>query len=240
MLRFWTSLADVIFPPTCAGCGVSTGREGTTLCWDCRSALTIISNPICSVCGVPVHGRVDHEFICHDCTTRPPLYGRARAAILYNALGRRLITRFKYNHALWMERLLADLTENCVRFHYREQQFDLVCPVPLHPVKKRDRGYNQAHLLARRLSKRLGVPLAGTNVLTRIKMTDTQTRLTARQRLSNVLGAFKVRQPDVIAGKNVLLVDDVMTTGATVGVCSRALMDAGAQCVDVVTVARGI
>lgn len=239
MLQLWTGLTDVVFPPTCGGCGVSTSREGSSLCWDCRGELTMITKPICSVCGVPVHGRIDHDFICHECTARPPLYTRARAAILYNALGRRLITRYKYNHALWLERLLTDLVEKCVNFHFEEESYDLVCPVPLHAVKQRERGYNQARLLASRLSKRLDVPLAGPNVLIRIKKTDTQTRLTARQRLSNVLGAFKVHQSGRIAGKKVLLIDDVMTTGATVGVCSKVLMDAGAGRVDVVTVARG-
>lgn len=240
MLRFHSKLLDVIFPRTCAGCGQNSEISDPALCWDCRSQLALISHPFCSVCGEPLHGRIDHEFVCHTCTRHPPGYRRARAALHYNKLGKRLITQFKYHHALWVEDLLVDLLHSCVSAHYLPAEMDGICVVPLHPVKQRMRGYNQSLLLARKLSKRMGKPLLGVGNLRRVRPTSSQTRLTARQRITNVADAFKIKSPREFAGKALLLVDDVLTTGATVSVCARELQLAGAASVDVVTVARGL
>jgi len=240
MFRLWPKLIDMIYPRTCAGCGTSVTDDDPQPCWECRSSLAIISHPFCSVCGETLHGRVDHEFVCHVCTKRPPHFNRARAALHYNILGKRLITQFKYNHALWLEGLLVDLLEACIQAHYSAVSFDGICAVPLHPVKQRMRGYNQSLLLARQLSKRMVKPVLGTGNLRRIKSTTTQTRLTARQRITNVSRAFDITRPEDFAGKRILLVDDVLTTGATVSACACELRKAGADSVDVVTVARGI
>jgi len=240
MLRLWPKLIDMIYPRTCAGCGKSVIDNDPQLCWECRSSLAIISHPFCSVCGEPLHGRVDHDFVCHVCVKRPPRYRRARAALHYNIIGKRLITQFKYNHALWLEGLLVDLLVACVDAHYSVDAFDGICAVPLHPVKLRMRGYNQSLLLARQLSKRIGKPMLGVGNLRRSKATSTQTRLTAGQRITNVSNAFDISRPGEFAGKRILLVDDVLTTGATVSACALEMRNAGADSVDVVTVARGI
>ncbi len=199
----------------------------------------MIALPVCSWCGEAVFGRVDHAYVCQACTESPPHYRQARAAIHYNPLGKRLVTHFKYNHALWLESILVDFIERCVRTHYEAGAYDLVCAVPLHPVKRRERGYNQAALLARALARRLGIAYAAPRHLIRTKATPSQTRLTARQRVTNVMGAFEASAAGGWSGQRVLLVDDVMTTGATVSACAHALMQAGAASVDVVTVARG-
>lgn len=231
---------DAVFPRTCPGCGRAHGRHDPDLCWECRADLSVIALPLCSRCGEAVHGRVDHDYVCQACTASPPPFRTARAAIHYNLLGKRLVTDFKYRHALWLERLLADLLETCIHTHYGDRSYDLICPVPLHPVKRRERGFNQSEALARALGRRLHLPLAARRNLVRMRMTPSQTRLTAGHRLTNVMGAFKAGPPETWAGKRVLLVDDVMTTGATVGACAKALLAAGAAEVDVVTVARGV
>jgi len=240
MRNGWTSLVDLLFPRTCAGCGMSVMEEGIHLCWDCRRDLAVISAPFCSTCGEPVHGRVDHAYVCHACVKQPMRFDRARAAIHYNALGKKLVTQFKYGHALWLESALVDLLEAGVRNHYGEETYDLLAAVPLHPVKRRERGYNQAALLAARLARRLRVPMSRSRALRRIRMTPSQTRLTAKLRLTNVMGAFEVTRPGEWKGKRVLLVDDVMTTGATVSACAEVIREAGAERVDVITVARGV
>jgi len=240
MLKWWPNLVDMLFPRTCAGCGCAVAEHGLHLCWDCRASLSVISAPFCSRCGEPVHGRVDHTYVCHVCVKRPPHYRQARAAVHYNVMGKKLVTQFKYGNALWLEPLLVDLLESSVRTHFDLEQIDLLCAVPLHPVKRRERGYNQSVLLARDLSRRLGIPVCPSNRLKRTRFTPSQTRLTAGQRLTNVMGAFNVRNEKEWANKRILLIDDVMTTGATVSACAKALLDAGAGCVDVATVARGI
>lgn len=240
LLRTLSVISDVLFPHVCGACGVAVREHDLSLCWDCRSRLQIIAAPFCFRCGEPVHGSIDHDYVCHTCTRRPPLYGRARAAIHYNEVGKGLITQFKYNNALWQETLLAGLLTAAVDAHFPGESFDAVCAVPLHPVKRRERGYNQSLLLATALARHKGWPVRGQRTLRRIRPTPSQTRLTARQRLTNVMGAFDASRPDEWAGKKVLLVDDVMTTGATVGACARVMLDAGAKSVDVLTVARGL
>ncbi len=183
---------------------------------------------------------IDHDYVCQACTERPPRYRKARAALHYNQIGKDLVTGFKYRHALWLEPLLIDLLEAAVLGHFSGDVYDAVVPVPLHPVKRRERGYNQSALLAAGLSRRLGLPLMGGRTLLRLRPTPSQTRLTARQRLTNVKGAFGTLRPAAWTGKRVLLVDDVMTTGATVSACAEVLLNAGAVAVDVLTVARGI
>jgi len=234
------ALADMLYPRICGGCGESVHEPGLGVCWDCRSALAILSPPFCSRCGEPVHGRIDYDYVCHGCVRRPPVYRRARAAIHYNDAGKALVTRFKYQQALWLETWLADLLESAVHSHYAGETFDGVCAVPLHPVKRRERGYNQSALLAAALARRLGLPFLGRHSLRRVRPTPSQTHLTAKQRLTNVIGAFDTTRTSGWAGKKLLLVDDVMTTGATVGACASVLRKAGAASVDVVTVARGI
>jgi ComF family protein len=232
-------VADAIFPRTCSACGVAILEQGLSLCWDCRNALSVIAAPFCKLCGEPVHGLVDHDYVCHDCTKREPVYQRARAALHYNDAGKHLVISFKYHHALWLQPLLTDLLEAAVRSHYGDTAYDAVCAVPLHPVKLRERGYNQSALLAAGLAKRLGTKVLGRGMIRRIRATPSQTRLTATERLTNVKGAFVVKPSGFWSGKRLLLVDDVMTTGATVGACARVMLDAGAGYVDVITVARG-
>ena len=215
-------------------------ERGIELCWDCRAGLSVISMPLCDCCGEAVHGRIDHAYVCQTCSTTPPFYRRSRAAVHYNVLGKRLVTQFKYSHALWLERLLVDLLESCVHAHYGGERYDAVCAVPLHAVKRRERGFNQSQLLAKALARRLNLPVVNSRQMKRTRMTPSQTRLTARQRLTNVMGAFEAKPAERWSGKQLLLVDDVMTTGATVSACAKALKDAGAGSVDVVTVARGI
>jgi ComF family protein len=162
----------------------------------------------------------------------------ARSAVRFRGGIKDVLHRFKYSAATHVSRDLAVLLQACVRAHYGHAFIDAVAYVPLHAAKQRERTYNQAGLLAADLARLMRRPLAE-RCLERTRDTATQTRLSARERARNVRGAFVVRHPAWVQGRHLLLVDDVMTTGATVAACSRVLKEAGAASVHVVTVARG-
>lgn len=234
----WSRLLDLVYPRTCSGCGASLGEDAQHVCWNCRAALRPIAPPHCARCGNPLEGRVDHAYICYHCTQMQPAFDLARSAVRFEGVAATLIHQFKYHGALWLQDDLTDLLEACVQVHYSGVPAEAVCAVPLHPARQRERGYNQARVLAAALAARLRLPF-WPRVIGRPRPTVTQTHLTARERLSNVTGAFKVRNADRIRGRRLLLVDDVMTTGATTSECARALKKAGAAQVHVVTLARG-
>jgi ComF family protein len=231
-------LLDLAWPRACAGCGGVVGGEALHLCWDCLASLSIIHAPFCSRCGDPVDGAITHEFVCSACVDQEPGFDRARSAARYRGPLRQVLQTFKYNAATHLAADLAGLLETGVRVHYAAERFDAVTFVPLHAAKARARTYNQAALLAGILARRLGRPLAR-RCLARVRATSTQTHLSARERALNVRGAFEPRNEAWIRGRSFLVVDDVMTTGATVGEVSRVLKDAGAARVCVITVARG-
>jgi len=231
-------LADVVFPRLCPGCGERSDRAGRHVCWRCVGGLPLRDQSVCERCGLPVEGPIGHRFICGACRTDPPAFDQARSASAFGLLTRRLIHLFKYNRHLWLREDLVDLLDGCLRAQFDAAAVDLVVPVPLHPAKRRARTYNQAALLAGGLARRLGKPHRP-RVLARVAWTSTQTRLSRTERRKNVLGVFKVADAAAVRGRTVLLVDDVMTTGATLHACARILKKAGAARVWCVTVARG-
>jgi competence protein ComFC len=232
-------LLDWVYPRFCAVCDGEVITESGYLCHECLTGLPIVQFPFCDRCGVPVAGKVDHVYTCHDCASREPHYAQARSAARFEGAVRELIHQLKYQHAFWVLPDLVHLAEAAHRAHFAEEKVDLIAPVPLHPSRRRARGYNQSALLATALGRRLGLP-ARNRLLRRVRDTGTQTHLTAAARLLNVRGAFAVAQPRAAAGRTVLLVDDVMTTGATLEECARALRKAGAVRVLALTVARGV
>ena len=231
-------LLDLLYPRRCVGCGVSSPETFRYVCWDCWSASARVEPPFCDCCGDPVSGAVDHDFICYSCSAEKPAFDRARSAARYDGVVGEALRQLKYEKALWLAPDMAELLHNCLEAEYPDRTFDLLVPVPLHHVRRRARGYNQSAVLAHELSRRMGRPSVP-NLLRRIRPTTTQTNLTAKQRLSNVVGAFQYRKEKQLAGRQVLLVDDVMTTGATVNACAKALKAGGAASVHVITAARG-
>jgi ComF family protein len=149
-----------------------------------------------------------------------------------------IVHRYKYNRALWFEPFLADLLARQAKPALAGEKWDLIAPVPLHPLKMRQREFNQAERLARCLGRTLNLPV-NARVVRRVQFTETQTRLSRPQRAANVGEAFAPRAGKELHGERVILVDDVMTTGATTSACARALRKAGAGEVCVWTVARG-
>jgi ComF family protein len=229
---------DRLYPRTCPGCGVASDRERRHWCWGCFRKIEMF--PLeggCEICGQRVEGNVTHSFVCGTCGAGKPRFDRARAAADFSGSLREQILAFKYQSALWMRQDLCDVLEGAVRAHFKTALIDVVVPVPLYRVRQRERTFNQSALLAEELARRLD-RRCDARSLARIRETSTQTRLDKAHRRTNVAGAFKVRRPGWVAQRCVLLVDDVMTTGATLDECARVLKQAGARTVWAATVAR--
>lgn len=239
--RRWLNAAlNFFYPEVCQGCGRrrATPREGY-ICPDCRSQIRLIHPPYCGRCGLPYDGHLTTPFTCANCREMELHFSSARSAVAARGLMLDILHRYKYRQALWFEPLLVDLLVQEAVPELRQGRWDCVVPVPLHPLKQRERGFNQASRLADGLGQAAQLPVRH-SLLHRVRPTQTQTRLTRRERAANVRRAFAFRPGPRLRGERIVLVDDVFTTGATTSACARALQAAGAGEVCVWTVARGL
>jgi ComF family protein len=233
------ALASLVFPAPCRICGaILDTASRIPICEACRDSLRPLSGPHCEICGRPfVSPRAGPK--CHAC--RRDVYGFdvARSYGAYDEGMVRAILLLKYEGVRPLGRWFAARLAGIVAGQSEEFAADVVVPVPLHPARLRERGYNQAELIARPLARRLGLPLRS-YLLVRTKPRPEKLRLTRHERWETVRGAYALRQGAQVDNLRVLLVDDVMTTGATLDACSRALRKAGASRVACLTVARVI
>ncbi|ABQ28268.1 ComF family protein [Geotalea uraniireducens] len=235
---FFRALIDILFPPLCHICKTFIPDAGDIhLCAGCREKLIPLNSPLCLVCGVPFATENGIDHLCGPCLSHPPAYAAARAALVFSGPVQDLVHRFKYGHKVHLCRPLGLLTAGHLAGFAAHVAADLVIPVPLHKKRLRWRGYNQAVLLGGILAKQWRLPLLRHN-LRRVRWTEPQVNLAATERAENVRGAFAVTDKDAVAGKRVILVDDVYTTGSTVAECAKTLKCAGAEAVFVVTAAR--
>lgn len=244
-LKIWAALrsylsriADALIPLTCVGCGdmlLSKPGLGLLLCEACASSLVRISPPWCPQCGLPMPSE---GLVCPDCSRLSPSYDICRAVFAYAGEARTLVLRVKharaFEHAKAMGRLMA---ATAVKFCLADA--DLVMPVPATVRRILGRGYNQAALLAREVARSLQRPLDAKS-LRRIRDPGPTKGLRAEERLKRARGCFDVRNPWVVQGRKILLVDDVMTTGATISACAEALKAKGAAFVGAIVFARAL
>lgn len=234
--RSIAAAADFLVPPVCIACRHRLVTHHT-LCPTCWMGIDFISAPICDTIGIPLPFDTGGRMVSAAALAAPPVYDRSRSVASHTDVMRRLIHALKYGdrtdglavYGRWLARAAADLLE----------ETDLVVPIPLNRWRLWRRRFNQSALLAQALSRETGLPI-NTLALTRPRPTRSQVGLTVDQRRRNVSGAFLVpdRKSSAIRGRNILLVDDVMATGATVNAAVRSVRRAGATGVNVVTLAR--
>lgn len=230
-------LLDLLFPPFCASCEapLGDGRQDP-LCGSCWNGILPITSPWCPACGFPYPVGTG-AFLCERCHRRPPPYAYARAAAYYCDPLRTAIHALKYRGKTALATPLGRFMAEAGQRHLTLHEVHGLVPVPLHPTRLTERGFNQAALLARELGRRWRIPVLA-SLLRRVIPTQPQSELTEIARRRNVRGAFAVWRPVAVKGRHVLLVDDIFTTGATAAECARALLEAGAETVGVFTLAR--
>jgi len=230
------ALSSLFYPPLCVVC--SSNIDGPEyLCEGCRGRAPRITPPFCAKCSEPFSGAITQTFSCANCEHRTLHFDAAVAAYRSRGLVRKLVHDFKYGHQRHLRHPLAEWLCEAMRdprLHAR--RFDLIVPVPLHPTRERERGFNQATLLAELLARQVAMPLRP--VLERIRYTITQTAYDRAERMENLSNAFRLRKKMNVRELHVLLIDDVLTTGSTLSECARVLKEAGAISVYAATAAR--
>lgn len=229
-------LLDLLYPPLCLGCDKAV-THADALCPDCFRKLRPITAPLCPVLGLPFEVSLGPDARSAEAIADPPPFNRARSAVLYNDVARALVSRLKYGDRPEIARFCARLIAQAGHELWGEDA--VLVPVPLHRTRQFSRRYNQSTELARALSRLTGIP-SDPALVSRRKKTRQQVGLSGDARQRNVAGAFQARTDLAVRlrGRRAIIVDDVMTTGATVKSVTRALKAGGAEHIDVVTFAR--
>lgn len=255
-------ILNVLYPPRCMGCGgflsINSGISrlspekampllGTGdfdrllagwLCGPCRESLAPLTQPFCTTCGEEFKSRIGSNHLCGACAADPPPFDRARSVFFYEEALAFAIQNMKYRGRMELGRPLGlALADAFLRFLADAPPY-LAVPVPLHRARLRKRGFNQVLLLVADWAKFSGFPPLVPDALKRLRPTPAQATLDRAHRAANVRKAFAVNRPELVEGKNILLLDDVYTTGATSRECAKVLKKAGAARVDVLTLAR--
>ncbi|HET7606102.1 MAG TPA: ComF family protein [Sphingomicrobium sp.] len=224
------SALDFALPPRCAGCGTIVPHVHS-FCAECWKTIQFLGDGGCDTCGLPL--QATEQTTCARCLASPPRVERSRAAVAYDELSRMLAIRLKYGRKVAIARTMAHYMAPLVN----PQPDSILVPVPLHRTRLWTRGFNQSALVARELSRRLKID-ADPMLLRRTRRTPPLKGMSPLQRRKTVAGAFQVKDKASVAGKTVILVDDVLTTGSTAEACARALKRAGAARVELVSWAR--
>ena len=234
--KLFQAAISLLYPATCTICWKNI-RAGTYLCDVCEAKIVRIVPPFCETCSEPFEGSITIAFTCANCAHRTIHFDAAVAAYRGRGIVREIIHEFKYARQIHLRHLVAHWLRAALNDErLRDISFDLIVPVPLHPARQRERGFNQASLLAESLSAETSMPCRP--VLQRIRYTTTQTALDRSERMENLHNAFRLRKNEDVRRFRVLLIDDVLTTGSTLSECARVLKRAGAISVHAATAAR--
>ena len=229
-------IASLFYPPACAICCANVARR-EYLCEECEAKITRIVPPFCARCSEPFEGAITGPFTCANCAHRKIHFDAAVSAYRSRGIVRRVILDFKYGRQAHLRHLVARwLFAALDDDRLRQQRFDVIIPVPLHPARERERGFNQAELLAELLRSHMSIQMKA--MLERTRYTTTQTAFDRAERMENLHGAFRLRKGEKMRNLRVLLIDDVLTTGSTLSECARVLKKAGAISVHAATAAR--
>lgn len=234
-IAIFKALLDLVLPPVCYVCGTScSGKYG--LCEMCLGKISYIGLPQCLKCGRRVPNK---ESLCGECRIKTFYLKRAWSCCYYKDTVKECIHLFKYKGYVGLADIFRDIMVGFVEKNKLQQETDLIVPVPIYPTKKRERTYNHAEVLASSLSKHFSIPM-NTGNLKKLRWTQAQSELDKQRRLKNLKDSFLVVDRKAFSGKNVFLVDDVYTTGATLNECAKMLLGAGTRQVTSLTLARGL
>lgn len=227
---------SLLYPAHCAHCGVRIA-EGLDFCGPCAGTIEPIREPRCEICSEPFDGLAG-KLSCPNCRGAAFHFESAVCVVRSRAAIRDLVHRLKYGREIWLGRILGKiLAQGLADPRLEDFGVDALVPVPLHPRRQRERGFNQSAVLAAELSRHCGAQVL--DALARRRYTGTQTRLTRGARRQNLRNAFAPRKNAAVSDMNILLVDDVLTTGATLDACAAVLLENGAASVRAITLARG-
>jgi ComF family protein len=227
---------SLLYPPVCTICGENV-RAGEYLCNRCEAKAVRIVAPFCQKCSQPFDGSITSEFTCANCAHRTIYFDAAVSAYRGRGIVRDMIHEFKYGRQIHLRHLVARWLQAALDDErIRGSRFDIIVPVPLHAARQRERGFNQASLLATLLSAQTSI--SSKAVLERIRYTTTQTALDRSERMENLHNAFRLRKNVDVRSLRVLLIDDVLTTGSTLSECAGVLKRDGALSVHAATAAR--
>jgi competence protein ComFC len=238
---WWDAAMGFFYAEVCQACGQqrATADEGY-VCAQCRATVRFIAPPFCNRCGAIFEGAITTEFQCGNCRDVELYFSYARAAVPARDVVMEIIHKYKYNKALWVEPFLTELLVQIGAPVIQAEGWELIVPVPLHRRREAEREFNQAERLGKALSKATRIPLAS-GLMARTADTRTQTRLSREERAKNVRGAFAFRgDPSAVKDRRIVLLDDVLTTGATANAAARVLRKHGAAEVCAWTLARGL
>jgi len=237
--ELWAPLLDILFPVRCPGCGIGIKESHqASYCRACQQGIRVIQEPFCTTCGKPFAKSAGKNHLCSYCLKNGWHFTRARAVVYYQGPIAEAVKLYKYQGKMYGLASFAALAHQYLE-HQPLEQPDLLIPVPLHIKRLRQRGFNQALILCRKIFPEWRDRL-DPHLLERHLGTRPQAGLRSAERRSNVRNAFKVRRPEKVKNKKILLVDDVFTTGATVNECAGVLKRCQASRVDVFTFARAI
>ncbi len=238
-MRFRPTLFQFFLPPQCPCCEKFSEEGKQGFCSSCLSQIRWIDPPFCSICGIPFISREVETHPCGACVTHRRYFKMARALGAFEGSLQEAIHRWKYEGKTYLTPFFSEWMAEGLNRYWEPGSLDLLIPVPLHTRRLRERGFNQALLLVKDLSRRTGIPYRKT-ILQKKKSTIPQVNLSGAEREKALRGIFHVIEKEELSGQWVLLIDDVYTTGATVNECSKALLKGGAERVDVLTLAHAL
>lgn len=231
-------IINLFYPASCQACGKKSGIWNENLCGDCLKKIKKRLPPFCIKCGRQLTGDPYLKDKCNDCKNHDPYYDRAHSGFHYEGILKDLVHDFKYKKITSLSREFSKLTVSFMKEYTLGKDVDIVAPVPMHPARIFKRETNHSHILAKDIAKNLGLKYSN-RLLKKTKNTPLQSKLKRKERINNLKESFSVNKGSDVKGKNILLVDDLFTTGTTVNECAKILKEAGSDYVEVITLARG-